>query len=146
MKIDKFDGEYFFLSNFYFCPAPIYDEFGIAYPTVEHFFQAKKSLNHSDRVMIAATARPGEAKRLGRQVKLRPDWEEVKLNVMAEGLRQKFSDPDLRNRLLATGDAKLIEGTTWGDTTWGIDLNTGEGENHLGKLLMELRVRYRKGL
>jgi len=65
---------------------------------------------------------------------------------MAEGLRQKFSDPDLRNRLLATGDAELVEGTTWGDVTWGIDLNTGEGENHLGKLLMELRTRYRKEL
>lgn len=134
-KIDKFDGtEYGFLSNFY--PSPI-EYKGIKYPTVEHMFQALKSLNPVERMAIAAAATPGQAKRMGRRVSLRGDWEAVKVDVMRTALQLKFSDPTLKAKLIATGDAELIEGNTWNDTFWGVC--RGTGRNMLGTLLMELR-------
>ena len=134
-KIDKFDGtEYGFLSNFYSSPI---EYKGIKYPTVEHMFQALKSLNPMERMEIAAAATPGKAKRLGRRVSLRSDWEEIKIDVMRTALQLKFSDPILRKKLIATGDAELIEGNTWNDTFWGVC--NGVGKNMLGTLLMEIR-------
>lgn len=80
------------------------------------------------------------AKRQGRQVALREDWEEVKVGLMEEVVRAKFfQNPDLGKRLLATGDTPLVEGNTWGDTCWGVDTRTGQGENHLGLILMKIR-------
>ena len=114
--ITEFDGKYAFLSNFYHAPFT-YD--GIEYPTNEHFFQAMKTLDQEERKKIAAAATPGKAKRLGRHVILRPDWEIIKLDVMKEGLALKFADPKLREKLLATGDEILVEGNWWHDNTWG---------------------------
>ena len=54
-------------------------------------------------------------------------------------LTQKFSDERFRSLLLATGDTYIIEGNTWGDTFWGVDMYSGEGENILGKMIMEIR-------
>lgn len=134
-KIDKFDGtEHAFLSNFYSSPI-IYE--GIVYPTVEHMFQAMKTLDLMQRQKIANAATPGAAKRMGRQVALRGDWEEVKVDVMRTALQLKFSQPQLKEKLLATGDAELIEGNTWNDRFWGVC--NGTGRNMLGTLLMELR-------
>lgn len=134
-KIDKFDGtEYGFLSNFY--SSPITYE-GIVYPTVEHIFQAMKTLDNTERIKIANAATPGQAKRLGRRVALRGDWEEIKVDVMRTALKLKFSNPVLKAKLIATGDAELIEGNTWNDRFWGVC--NGTGKNMLGTLLMELR-------
>lgn len=132
--IDNFDGEYAFLSNFYESPMTIQ---GITYPTNEHFFQAMKTLDPSERKKIASAQTPGQAKRLGRQVKLRWDWEGVKEDVMLIGLRYKFSNPDLKEKLLATGNEELVEGNWWGDQYWGVC--DGIGKNKLGKLLMKVR-------
>ena len=122
--IDKFDGtEYGFLSNFY--SSPIQYE-GIVYPTVEHMFQALKALDIETRKKIANAATPGQAKRLGRSVALREDWEEVKVDVMRTALQLKFSDPTLRAKLIATGDAELIEGNTWNDRFWGVCRGSGK--------------------
>lgn len=137
--IDNFDGKYAFLSNFF--PAPIHDA-GITYPTVEHYFQAMKSLNIDERRKMAAAPSPGQAKRLGREVKLRPDWNEIKNMFMYMALWEKFSDPYLRELLLNTGDEELVEGNWWGDTYWGVC--NGIGENHLGKLLMTVRKNIRE--
>jgi len=141
--ITHFHGQYFFLSNFY--PAPIVFE-GETYPTVEHAFQAAKTGEADERRAIRAAETSAKAKQLGRQVALRADWEQVKFNLMAELLRQKFSDPELRARLLATGDSDLIEGNTWGDKVWGCVMFRGEwiGKNYLGKLLMQVRAEARK--
>ena len=138
--INCFDGKFAFLSNFF--PSPIKSE-GIVYPTVEHFFQAQKANTLSEKMAIAAAETPGRAKRLGRLVSLRPDWEEVKVDVMRNGLELKFSEPKLRMKLLSTGDAPLIEGNTWHDNTWG-DCKCERcknkiGHNILGKLLMSIR-------
>ena len=141
--INKFEGEYAFLSNFYHSPF-VYD--GIEYPTVEHFFQAAKTTDLSKRKEIAAALTPGQAKRMGRQVKLRPDWEEVKVYIMALGLKLKFSDPNLAEQLIDTWPEHLVEGTTWHDRFWGVctcERCYGHGENHLGQLLMDLRKELR---
>ena len=137
--IKNFEGEYAFLSNFYFSPMIIDN---VVYTTNEHFFQAMKSLNPKERQSIVLAPTPGKAKRLGRKVSLRKDWEDIKEEVMLTGLRHKFSNPELRKKLLATGNEELIEGTTWHDNYWGIcdcEACGGQGKNRLGKLLMQVR-------
>ena len=144
MVIDKFDGQYAFLSNFY--ESPITDGTSI-FPTVEHYFQAAKTDTMPEYLAIAQAKTPGLAKRIGRQTHLRSDWESVKVQVMLDALRKKFAIPELREKLLATGDADLIEGTTWHDNYWGIctcDKCSGKGINMLGKLLRQVREEIKK--
>lgn len=138
IAITRFDGEYRFLSNFY--PAKVtYD--GVTYKTVEHAYQAAKTLDPAERLHIQVAALPGDAKRIGRTVTLRPGWDTLRLEVMRALLVQKFAHPHLRAKLLATAPLPLIEGNTWGDVFWG--MCRGEGENHLGRLLMEIREKSR---
>lgn len=139
-KIDRFTGKYIFLSNFHF-PCYVYFE-GRYYKSSEHAFQAAKTLDEVERDRIAQSPTPYKAKRLGRKVKLRNDWDQVKLDVMEKILRNKFTDKNLKHALLETGDAELIEGNTWGDTYWGVC--RGKGQNHLGKLLMKIRDELRQ--
>lgn len=145
--INCFDKEYAFLSNFF--DSEIVDEDGICYPTVEHYFQAMKTLDKAVRFDIAISSTPGQAKRKGRRVSLRPDWERIKEQVMYEAIVQKFADEELREKLLATGDEYLEEGTTWHDNEWG---NCScercakiPGKNKLGKILMQVREEMRNG-
>ena len=114
----------------------------MTYPSVEHAYQSAKTLDKSERKRIAALPTPADAKRAGRALKLRDDWEQVKFDVMETCVRSKFTTHgDLRAKLLATGDAELIEGNDWGDTIWG-QVN-GVGENRLGKILMKVRAELR---
>ena len=137
--IDSFENEFAFLSNFYSCII-VYE--GIYYPTVEHAFQAAKTLDFEQRKTIAAAPTPGQAKRLGRKVDLRSDWEEIKDGVMEELVRRKFNSSFiLKTMLLATGDRELIEGNWWNDTYWGVC--KGVGRNQLGKTLMKIREELR---
>lgn len=132
--IREFQGEHRFLSNFW--PARI--TFGEwTFPTAEHAYQAAKSLDPVDWKDAQECVSPGAAKRLGKTFTLRPDWDDVKLEIMPEIVRAKFRDPELREKLLATGDAQLIEGNNWGDTFWGV--SRGKGHNHLGRILMQVR-------
>ena len=141
--INSFDGEFAFLSNFF--PSPITFD-GITFPTVENWFQAWKTEVPAEFRAIATAETPGRAKRLGRKCMLREDWEEVKEQVMEDGLRLKFADPELKAKLLATGNQYLEEGNTWHDNYWGvchcIDCQDIMGKNHLGKLLMKLRTEF----
>lgn len=135
--IDQFKGEYRFLSNFY--PAVV-DFEGIAFPSVEHAYVAAKTLDRDIRANIARVGTAREAKTIGRMLKLRPDWCDVRLPIMEDLVRQKFTKwPWLGEALLATGDRHLVEGNWWRDTFWGVDLKTRKGENHLGKILMKIR-------
>lgn len=134
--ITLFVGPYEFLSNFY--PSPIYDRHRQSWSTVEHAFQGLKSLNPIQREWVRSALTPAEAKRRGRQVTLRLDWEKIKLDVMHMLVRLKFEQhPPLALQLLATGDREIIEGNTWGDRFWG--QYAGEGQNHLGRILMLVR-------
>jgi ribA/ribD-fused uncharacterized protein len=99
---------------------------------------AAKTLDVAERTRFLEIE-PKEAKLLGRQIQLRSDWESVKFDVMASVLFDKFyRNRSLRGKLLATGDAELIEANHWGDIIWGTD-EEGNGENHLGRLLMRIR-------
>lgn len=137
-KITSFHGQYAFLSNFY--PSAIFID-GVDYPTVEHAFQAMKTLDNAERNRLALLPTPGQAKRAGRSVELRQDWELIKINVMHQCLLSKFAQPCFRDLLVATAPAQLIEGNTWGDKYWGCVYIRGawDGQNNLGKLLMEIR-------
>ena len=131
--IDSFRGKYYFLSNFYMAPIT-FD--GITYQNNEAAFQAQKVFGE-ERLQFANIS-PNEAKKLGRKVTLRSDWEEVKESLMEEIVRAKFKqNPDLMEKLIDTKDEKLIEGNTWGDRTWGVV--NGQGLNLLGKILMKVR-------
>ncbi len=136
--IRSFDGAYEFLSNFY--PSPIEWE-GLLFPTVEHAFQAAKTLDPVKRQAFTG-GDPGAAKEIGGSLALRPDWDAVKRPLMAELVALKFEIPALRRRLLATGDEPLINGNWWGDRTWGVV--RGEGANELGLILMEVREQVRR--
>jgi len=137
--IGRFDGDHACFSNFH--PSEI-TYLGLKFPTVEHAFQASKTLVSAEQEAIRIAATPGKAKRLGRKATLRDDWEQLKDGVMRHLLLLKFEDPVLQALLLATGDAVLIEGNDWKDTYWGTC--NGEGQNRLGKLLMDVRDIYHK--
>lgn len=138
--IDSFSGPYFFLSNFYRMPVE-YD--GLYYKTVEHAYQGAKSLDPNFRSAIRSAPTAGMARKLGRWVVLRPNWDGLKVGIRRQLLESKFdkANPELRNLLLATKDWTLIEGNTWGDRFWGVC--EGKGENMLGRLLMNIREEIR---
>ena len=133
--IESFQGEFAFLSNFF--PSPIIVN-GIKFPTVEHAYQAFKTLNMEEQIQIASLPTPGQAKRAGSRVELRPDWEEIKIHVMNKLVRFKFaSHPNLAKKLQETGRKEIVEGNNWGDQFWGV--SGGKGRNELGKILMVIR-------
>ena len=138
--IDKFVDDEFFLSNFYINP---FKWNGKEYKSVEHAYQASKSDNEAEHDWIRLMDSPGKAKRNGYKVHLRKDWETVKENIMLELLRIKFSNPELKKKLKDTKNYELIEGNYWHDSTWGKctcqKCKDIEGQNKLGKLLMQVR-------
>ena len=136
-EIREFEWEYFFLNNFYETPVE-YE--GMTYWSAEAAFQAAKCFDPSARKSFQ-TMTPEQAKIHGRQVFLRSDWEDVKVQVMYDVLKNKFSSETIRNKLMSTGSAILIEGNNVNDRFRGVDLETGEGENHVGKILMNLREK-----
>jgi ribA/ribD-fused uncharacterized protein len=133
--INSFAGKYRFLSNFYECTVSYAQE---NYPSVEHAYQAAKTLDLEYRAMIKKALTPAKAKQLGRVVPIRDNWELIKIPIMRGLVKQKFKNPELLHRLQATTPAILIEGNWWGDKFWGVHID-GEGENWLGKILMEIR-------
>ena len=132
--INEFRGKYYFLSNFFEIPVT-WD--GVTYQNNEAAFQSAKVLDKSVREKFS-TLDPSSAKRKGRNVQLRHDWEQVKYDIMYEICRAKFSqNEELKTKLLETEDQHLEEGNTWGDMIWGTV--NGKGQNHLGKILMRVR-------
>lgn len=139
--IVRFWGEYGFLSNFYHSPMPYA---GALWPTVEHLFQASKTFDTKAQIAITLAPSPTHAKRMGKMVKLRADWEDVKEVVMWEALQLKFPvGGELTERLRVTDLRLLIEGNTWHDNYWGdctcSRCTTVPGRNRLGVLLMRVR-------
>lgn len=133
--ITTFRENYYFLSNMFPCTIVFENQ---TYKSAESAFQAAKCIDKKDRIPF--TEKNGyEAKKLGRKVPLRPDWEAIKTDVMYNILKIKFSNPDLKEKLLQTKNKILIEENTWNDTFWGVNKNTKTGENNLGKILMKIR-------
>lgn len=142
LTIPCFRNEYRFLNNFWDAPVTYK---GLTYQNAEAAFQAQKCIGEAEKEQFT-TLRSNEAKRLGRYVQLRSDWENVKLPIMEEIVRAKFTqNEELKALLLATGDLVLEEGNTWGDTFWGVDAQTREGRNHLGRILMRVRKELQGG-
>lgn len=138
--INEFKGNYFFLSNFYIAPVT-YN--GLTFQSNEAAFQAQKTLNEGQRRKFTRLA-PSNAKKKGKNVPLREDWEKIKDKIMYEICLAKFSqNEDLKKCLLNTGNEELIEGNTWHDTYWGIC--NRRGKNKLGKILMRVREELRDG-
>lgn len=136
--IDSFRDEYSFLSNFFPCPVTYK---GKTYLCSEAAFQAQKCPERATEFTLLSAAK---AKRLGRQVAITvADWDNERVTIMGEILTAKFlGNPELAAKLIKTGNAVLIEGNNWGDTFWGVC--HGKGENHLGKLLMNIRDALQK--
>jgi len=142
-QVDSFKGKYEKLSNFY--PVVIHFE-GINFPSVEHAFVAAKSKDIFFRQKIAGLPadQAWKAKRMGRKIRLRSDWDMIKIAYMKRFLYQKFAYDEFRNLLLSTGDVQIIEGNYWHDNYWGDCYCTKKckdikGKNNLGKLLMKIR-------
>jgi ribA/ribD-fused uncharacterized protein len=132
--INEFKGKYYFLSNFY--SAPVMYE-GLLYQNNEAAFQSAK-IKDLDRRKQFCNLDPSTAKKKGRNVLLRNDWEDVKDEVMYQCVKDKFTrNQDLKQKLIDTGNEELIEGNTWNDTYWGVC--RGRGKNMLGKILMRVR-------
>ena len=156
--IERFWEQYRWLSNFWEAEIKFG---GITYPTVEHYYVAMK-IDEPQRVTIKVDNKnvevlldvqqlreyiselptPGKAKSFGKEQlkgKERKDWDDVKNSVMEYGLKQKYSQEPLRTKLIETGDEYIQEGNTWDDTYWGVNIDTGEGKNVLGKMIMNIR-------
>jgi len=139
--IQEFQGDYRWLSNFW--PARVGLD-GVFYPTVEHAYQAGKTIIRAERHDIWLAPSPGKAKRWGKNVTLRPDWEVVKLSIMEALLRQKFAQYQMYEKLLATEDQQIVEGNRWHDNYWGDCLCqncvTVPGHNWMGYLIEKIRL------
>ena len=142
--IVRFEADYAFLNNSFPCSV-VWE--GVEYQSVEHAFQASKTIDVEQSEAIRNAPTPLEAYHLGMRVTLRPNWNESRFDVMLGCLRAKFRDPVLREKLLATGETtKLVNDTyvsfthnPWfrRDRVWG--MYDGTGENRLGELLMQIR-------
>ena len=135
-SIMTFRGKYDFLSNMF---TAVFEWDGRTYRNSEAAFQSAKSLDPTVRDTFSEMTGV-TAKREGRKVQLRSDWESVKDGIMEDVVREKFvQNPDLLQRLIDTGDMELQEGNNWHDTYWGVDLSSGKGKNRLGTILMKIR-------
>lgn len=146
---EGFRGKTYFLSNFYKHSYYLPNLQAMVLSS-EHGFNAMKTTDIEEQSWVLAASTPNEAKRRGRKVTLRPDWDSgYRIEAMRLNLEAKFEDPKLRKALLATGDDTLVEYNTWHDNYWGIctcskhGVNSN-GVNMLGKLLMEERTRLTK--
>lgn len=140
-KVLEFSGYYRFLSNFWACPVEFEH---MMFASSEHAYQAAKTLDMNQRRLIQGCPASGNAKRAGKLITLRPDWDKLKTPVMYDIVHDKFTrNLDLRHRLIATGKAELEEGNYWGDHFWGIcPAGSGDGKNYLGKILMDIRQEF----
>jgi ribA/ribD-fused uncharacterized protein len=139
--IGEFKGEYRWLSNFATCCITFN---GIIYLSVEHAYMSAKSDDPEWKEYCRIEPQAGNVKRRSKSINLVDFWDIKKTLVMKELLMIKFSIDPFNRLLLSTGDQEIQEGNTWGDTFWGVDLNTGIGENMLGKMIMEIRCHIRK--
>lgn len=135
--IKEFQKEYRWLSNFAPCKIVLS---GKEYASVEHAYMAAKSTDPEWRLFCQKTNSPGQVKKASRRIKLRPNWDVLKIKIMKKCLKQKYNQAPYKAKLRKTGAQFIQEGNWWNDKFWGACLKTGEGENILGKLIMEIRT------
>lgn len=134
----EYKGEFVYnwFSNFEKVPITIDDE---TYPSIENYYQSQKTLSLPKREKFKHCS-PSEARKMGRKLRLENGWEKIKFDIMKNALNIKFTkDTEAGKKLMQTkGD--IVEWNNWGDRFWGKTLD-GIGENHLGKMLTEIRDR-----
>jgi ribA/ribD-fused uncharacterized protein len=145
--INSFRGHFDFLSNFSL--HGFVDIHGNEWKTSEHYYQAAKTNDKKEKLIIWAADTPGRAKRLGQRVNMVSNWSGKKISVMYRALKMKFDqNKDIQKKLKSTFEYKLIEGNFWHDNYWGNcfcdECKEIEGENYLGNLLMIIRDEYNK--
>ena len=146
-KITSFKDEHRFLSNFYQSPETLD---GLTYPNAEAAFQAQKCEKEEDKVKYTLFKNPVVAKRMGKKEPNLPEnWRDISYGIMLDIIRAKFSLPEMKEKLLATGDAELVEGNNHHDNIWG-DCTCPRcaaklGQNRLGKILMQVREELKQG-
>jgi len=137
--INIFKGQYEFLSNFY---PYSFNYMGYYCKTSEHIYQALKTNEEAERLIVLNAKTPGNAKRLGQTLTIVDNWNEIRQDVMYDILKAKFQG-ELKQKLLDTGTKELIEGNLHHDNYWGDCIchrcQYINGKNNLGKLLMKLR-------
>ena len=141
-EIRSFSKEHSFLSNMHIAPIRWG---GVIWPSTEHAYQAAKTSNIEQQEAIRNNPCPKKAKKAGKKVDMRPDWDKLKVDVMRSVCFAKFTQhPELKQKLIDTGNARLVEGNWWHDNFWGTCPEDSEnGQNWLGKILMELREQFR---
>lgn len=134
--IREFQGEYRWLSNFWPCKITLD---GMTYNSVEHAYMSAKSDDIEWKKFCQSTYSLGQVKKASRSLRVKDNWNDIKLQVMKECIDQKFSQEPLKSMLINTGDIHIQEGNMWNDKFWGVCLKTGKGENFLGKIIMQKR-------
>lgn len=136
-RIYGFVGEFSFLQTGYRAPITVQ---GLVYPTVLHALLAARTTDLAVRKQIAGVDAAADAARIGMTVTLRADWSTIAEPTMLFLQRAKFkTHPALGTRLLDTGEAELVNASRRGDERWGVDYETGRGQNLLGRILMNVR-------
>lgn len=141
MDILEFKGDDRYLSNF-FSASFVWNN--ILWPNAEVAYQASKAITAEDAAsFLQLTA--GQAKSHGREIKIRDDWDAVKFDLMRDIVREKFKqNPELRDKLIATGTSHIEEGNNHHDRIWGVcPPGSSQGQNWLGRILMEVREELR---
>lgn len=139
--IISFTGDFDFLSNMY--PCEVVNDLGERFPSVENAYQAAKAPEDREWQEFCKKCSPKESKTESKSIKLREDWERVKIETMFHLVDMKFSQDPLHRKLIQTNDAYIVEGNTWRDNFWGADSTTLVGANVLGQILMLVRDRCR---
>lgn len=135
--ITRFEGDYFFLSNFFLADITYR---GNAFLSTEHAYQASKTTNYNDFIRVQQADTPAEAKAIANRLARVHDWEDIKVDVMKKVITAKFIQHSALALMLAnTEDRFLVEGNYWGDTFWGVC--KGRGRNMLGQILMDVREK-----
>ncbi len=142
-NIKGFFGPYRWLSNFHLVEIT-YE--GITYPSTENAYQASKFRDGEEELELKhsfSAISPASAKKTSKLIPIRPDWDDIKLKVMEDLNRLKYQNPVCCRLLIDTGDKYLEETNWWNDKFWGVC--RGEGENHLGKIIMKIREEIKNG-
>ncbi|WP_420287278.1 NADAR family protein [Flavobacterium psychrophilum] len=136
--IKEFQGDFRWLSNF----SPVKIELdGLEFSSVEHAYMSAKSDDEKWKSFCSnSNNTAGNIKRESRNVKLKDNWNDIKLEIMQKCIEQKFNKSPFKALLLKTGNEHIQEGNRWNDKFWGVCLKTNEGENNLGKLIMSVRT------
>jgi len=139
--IKRFREKHTFLSNFYPCEIEFENH---RYASVEHAYVAAKTTDAGIRSEIRKIKNAGAVKKFGREwIDLPLNWDDIKVDIMETLVRKKFKNQPLGDKLRSTGSSRLFEGNWWGDKFWGVDIETEQGENNLGRILMKIRRELR---